>query len=301
MTRRVGSVSIVIPNYQGYRLLEENLPKVILASQNPINKITEIIVVEDASTDESLVLLKRQFPEIKLIIHKKNTGFVTSVNDGVKTAVGEFICLLNTDVIPSPEFLETVLPHFENEKVFGVSLNEEGVGWTWTKGVFKDGYISYERGTKDNRAHETFWASGGSGVFRKNIWTLLGGMDERLFSPFYWEDLDICYRAVKRGYRVFWEPRSKVMHKHESTISQLSPGYVARIKERNHLLFNWKNLTSPNLFRKHLAGIMARTLKHPGYIRIVLMALGKLGVVLAMRVRERKEGKVSDEAILARF
>src|SRR3972149_9599948 len=141
MTRRVGSVSIVIPNYQGYRLLEENLPKVILASQNPINKITEIIVVEDASTDESLVLLKRQFPEIKLIIHKKNTGFVTSVNDGVKTAVGEFICLLNTDVIPSPEFLETVLPHFENEKVFGVSLNEEGVGWTWTKGVFKDGYI----------------------------------------------------------------------------------------------------------------------------------------------------------------
>jgi len=301
MTRRVGSVSIVIPNYQGYRLLEENLPKVILASQNPINKITEIIVVEDASTDESVNLLKRQFGDIKLIVHKKNRGFVSSVNDGVKSAVGEFVCLLNTDVIPSPEFLENVLPHFENEKVFGVSLNEEGESWTWTKGVFKDGYISYERGSKDNKTHETFWVSGGSGVFRKNIWTLLGGMDERLFSPFYWEDLDICYRAAKRGYRVYWEPRSKVTHKHESTISLLSQGYVARIKERNHLLFNWKNLTSPNLFRKHLSGLIARTLKHPGYIRIVLMALGKLGVVLAMRVRERKEGKVSDEAILARF
>jgi len=91
-----------------------------------------------------------------------------------------------------------------------------------------------------------------------------------------------------------------VEHKHESTMNRLSQSYVARIKERNHLLFNWKNLTSANLFSKHLRGLIARTLKHPGYIKIVLMAIPKLGTVLARRRQEAKEGKVSDEAILAK-
>ena len=300
MTRGSGSVSIIIPNYQGYGLLEKNLPEVIVASKNPNNDIAEIIVVDDASTDDSVNLLKRKFPQTRLILHKTNRGFVSSVNDGVGAASGELVCLLNTDVVPSLDFLQKVLPHLKNEKIFGVSLNERGANWTWTKGIFRDGYISYERGPKDSRVHETFWVSGGSGVFRKSLWVSLGGMDEKIFSPFYWEDLDICYRAAKRGYRVVWEPGAEVEHKHESTMDRLSQGYVARIKERNHLLFNWKNLTSANLFKKHLRGLMARALKHPGYIRIVLMAIPKLGTVLAKRRQEAKEGKVSDEAISAK-
>ena len=300
MTGSQGRVSVVIPNYQGQNLLEKNLPKVMVASKNPKNDIVEIIVVDDGSIDGSVNMLKRQFPQIKLILHKKNKGFVCSVNDGVRAATRDFVCLLNTDVIPSFDFLEKVLPHFKRGEVFGVSLNEIGANWTWTKGIFQEGNIGYERGPKDDKVHETFWVSGGSGVFRKSLWTLLGGMDEKLFSPFYWEDLDLCYRATKRGYRVLWEPGAGVEHKHESTMSLLPQGYVARIKERNHLLFNWKNLTSPNLFRKHLGGLVGRVLKHPGYIRIVLMAVPKLGTVLARRRQEMKECKVSDESILAR-
>ncbi len=129
----------------------------------------------------------------------------------------------------------------------------------------------------------------------------LGGMDEVLLSPFYWEDLDLCYRAAKRGWLLLWEPSGKVVHKHESTISQLPKKYVDRIRERNQLLFIWKNLSSPILFRKHIVGLLKRVSSHPGYIRILFMALLRLRPALKARRKEKKESKISDEAIFARF
>ena len=122
-----------------------------------------------------------------------------------------------------------------------------------------------------------------------------------LLSPFYWEDLDLSYRAAKRGYKLVWEPKSVVDHEHETTIGRFDKTMVARIKERNQLLFNWKNITSPGLFRKHIAGITSRTFRHPGYSRIILMALMRLSAAIKARNKERKESKISDEALLARF
>ncbi|OGM03121.1 hypothetical protein A2115_03460 [Candidatus Woesebacteria bacterium GWA1_41_8] len=293
-------VTIVIPTFNGKGLIEKNLPKVTEAMGNIANGVKEITVVDDGSKDETVEFLKKNFPQVRLIRHKRNLGFPASVNSGVKEASTPLIALLNSDVSPSANFLESALPHFENKKVFAVSLNEEGKSLTWTKGHFKDGFVGWEPGPKDRGVHETFWVSGGSGVFRKSIWDELGGMDEALFSPFYWEDLDICYRAAKRGYQLLWEPGAKVEHKHESTIGLLPQKYVETIRERNQLLFIWKNLTSPNLFKRHLIGLIKRCLGHPGYIRIVLAALPKLGAVLDARKRELKEGRVSDEAIFAR-
>ena len=71
--------------------------------------------------------------------------------------------------------------------------------------------------------------------------------------------------------------------------------------ERNQLLFIWKNLTSTNLLRKHVAGLFKRLAKHPGYIRIVFAAMIKVGTVAKARKREIKEAKISDEAIFSRF
>ena len=126
-------------------------------------------------------------------------------------------------------------------------------------------------------------------------------MDEKLLSPFYWEDIDLCYRAAKRGWINLWEPDANVIHKHESTISKFSRKYVETIRERNQLLVLWKNLTSPYLFRRHIFGVFRRIIRHPGYIRIILMALLRIRTVLKARAKEKKEGKVSDEAIFANF
>ena len=292
-------VSIVIPNYNGEELLEKNLPKVLACLKNKGNRIKEIIIIDDASTDGSVGLIKEKFPEIKLIKHKVNRGFSAAVNTGARTAKGKLIALLNNDVIPKEDFLVSVFPHFKNKNIFAVSLHEKG--YSWAKGRFENGFVLHEPGPKTKEAHETLWVSGGSGVFRRSQWMKLGGMDEKLFSPFYWEDLDLCYRATKRGWGLLWEPKAHVEHKHESTIGKWPKKYVQRIQERNQLFFIWKNITSPYLFRRHVAGVLTKVVRHPGYIRIVLMALFKMKQVLRARKKEKKETKISDEAIFARF
>jgi len=291
--------SVVIPNYNGKGLLEKNLPKVLACLENKANRIKEIIIVDDASTDGSVKLIKEKFPEIKLIKHRINRGFSATVNTGARMAKGRLIVLLNNDVVPKEDFLISVFPHFRNKNVFAVSLHEKD--FSWAKGKFENGFIVHGPGPKTRKAHQTFWVSGGSGVFRRSQWMKLGGMDEKLFSPFYWEDLDLCYRAAKRGWGLLWEPKARVEHKHESTISRWPKKYVQRIQERNQLLFTWKNLTSPYLFRRHIAGLLNRMVRRPGYIRIVFMALLKIRQVWKARKKEKKETKISDEAIFARF
>lgn len=294
------TVSIVIPNYNNRYLLEKNFPSVLEASKNLKNNISEIIIVDDGSSDDSVSFLNSNYKnEIKLIKHTKNRGFASAVNTGVRASKGDLILLINTDVIPESDFLEPAIAHFKDPKVFAVSMHEEGYGGA--KGHFADGYIQLGMTEETKTSHISFYVSGGSGVFRRSIWKELGGMDEKLLSPFYWEDIDLCYRAAKRGYTNLWEPESKVVHKHESTISKLPKKYVDRVKEKNQLLMLWKNIQSKKLIHKHIIAILTRALKHPGYFVIIFMALLRLPVALKLRKKEIKESVVSDEAIFAKF
>lgn len=293
-------ISIVIPNFNGKGLLEKNLPLLIKAKENKSNCIKEVIVVDDASSDSSVEFLRINYgSNVKLIVHRKNRGFASGVNTGARTATGELICLINTDVRVSKDFLEKVSEDFKDKKVFAVSLHEEGYGPA--KGKFVDGFIVHEPIVEQNKILESFWASGGSAVFRRDTWMDLKGMDEKVMSPFYWEDIDLSYRAQKRGYTVLWDYRCKVVHEHESTMKKLNQGYVNRIRERNQLLFIWKNLTSRNLVNKHKQFLLKRILRHPKYLIIFLMAVLKLRDVRNTRKVEIKEAKLSDEAIFAKF
>lgn len=293
-------ISIVIPNLNGKKLLEKNLPSLFKAVENKQNNIIEVIVVDDGSWDGSVKFLQKNYKDsIKLVKHTKNRGFSKAVNTGVRATKGDLILLLNTDVIPNVDFLEPVIPHFKNSKVFGVSLHEQGYGWA--KAKFANGFIQLAMGQSGSSTHQSMYVSGGSGVFRKKMWQTLGGMDEKLFSPFYWEDIDICYRAWKRGWVCLWEPKARVVHNHESTMSKLSKKYVARIRERNQLLMIWKNIHSVNLFKKHILEVIKRTIKHPGYLIVLMMALAKSNIAIKVRRKEIKESKISDEAIFAKF
>lgn len=292
-------VSVIIPNFNGEELLAKNLPVVLEAKKENNNHISEIIVVDDGSWDKSVKYIKENFPLVKLVKHKVNRGFSAAVNTGVRSSTGNLILLLNSDVIPHKDFLEDAIKDFDDDKVFAVSLHEKGFGYAKVK--FSNGYIELAGGEETDKIHKSFYVSGGSGLFRRSIWIELGGMDEKLLSPFYWEDVDICYRALKRGYINLWEPKSFVIHKHESTISKLSKGYVQAIRERNQLLIIWKNIQSPSLFKKHIAALFLRMIKHPGYMKIVLMAVVKLGVILKERHKEIKESKISDETVFSRF
>ena len=263
---------MVITCWNGEKLLRENLPKVIDASKNPQNQIIEIIVVDDGSKDDSVDFLKKDFPGVKTVVHKENKGYSVTCNTGVKEARGELVAILNLDVIPKKDFLVNALPYFEDEKVFAVSFNE---------GKFGPGRVRWEKGfleiiptSVSEKSETASWASGGSSIFRKKIWEGLEGMDE-VYSPFYFEDIDLGLRAKEKGFLCLWEPNSKVEHKHESTINSenFDIKYINSIKERNHLILTWKSIDNPSRFFSHLFYLGKRLIRSPGYLKIVFMAV----------------------------
>lgn len=235
-------VSIVIPNRNGARLLQKNLPSVMAAAGGH-----EVIVVDDASTDDSLVVLQKEFPKVRVVKKDKHEGFASTVNVGVAAASGDVVVLLNTDVRPEKNFLPPLLKYFDDGNVFAVGCMDKSVeegnvilrgrgAARWEKGTYV-----HSRG-EVNRT-DTAWVTAGSGAFRKPLWVKLGGMDP-IFNPFYWEDIDLSYRAVKAGYNIFFEPKSVVLHEHEEgTIKRdYSPFQVKTVAYRNQFLFVWKNL-----------------------------------------------------------
>lgn len=288
-------VSIVIPNWNGAQKLRDNLPEV-LKTQG----VDQFIVVDDGSTDESITVLEG-FSGIEMVVRAKNGGFSAAVNTGVAAASGDLVFILNTDAVPEVDCLKTVLPLFKDEQVFSVGAN---VGGNWSWAVFKDGWFWHRQAPDPvaKEVHQTLWSSGGSGVFRRSMWDKLGGLDE-LFNPFYEEDLDIGYRAAKRGWINLWDPKFKVEHyKQKGVIEEnFSKAKVSKVAERNHLFFTWKNITSAKLMSEHRRALVKQLLRHPKYWAIFWSALVKLPDVMRLRAIEAKAQKVSDEEILGRF
>ncbi|MBL7036477.1 glycosyltransferase [Candidatus Microgenomates bacterium] len=294
------SVSVIIPNLNGETLLSKNLPSVLKAYKNSVNKIVEVIIVDDGSTDSSIEVIKKNFPEVKLIKHSSNRGFSAAINTGVRHSKGNLLCLLNNDVSISIDILKNPLKLFAgNNNLFGVSFHEKGSGWA--TGNFENGYIVHGRGKEDIKVHKTFFVNAGGALYSKNLWMKVGGMDEKVLSPFYWEDVDVSYKALKRGYELMWDPFAFVSPNLSATIKKMNQGKVKKIQERNHLLFVWKNLTSNNLMKKHMVSLVKRTISHPGYLRIILMALMRYKDMRRSRAKEIKESTVSDETIFSKY
>lgn len=260
-------VSIIIPNYNGQELLKKNFQSVLSAVdfyQGKTGARCEIILIDDTSTDESVtfiksVLLKQSLSgrTINLIVNKENMGFSPTINKAVKHAKNDILVLLNSDVSPEENFLLPLLAHFKNSNVFAVGSMDKslekgqyifrgrGVG-KWEKG-----FLMHRRGEVDKA--NTLWVNGGSGAFRKEIWEKLSGFCE-LYKPYYWEDIDLSYRALKSGYDLVFESKSVVTHKHEegAILKTQNPKKVKTIAYRNQFLFVWLNATDSDVVLGHI-------------------------------------------------
>lgn len=250
------SISIIIPNYNGRSLLEKNLPAVLAACNKWGKNSWEIIVGDDASTDDSVEFLKNNYPQIKVVTHQKNQRFAANCNSGVNAAQGKVIVLLNNDVSPEPNFLEPLLKHFEDLQVFAVGCKEKDFknGQIFYSGrseaKFAKGFLIHKRAEDQNKS-DTFWAAGGSMAADREKWQKLKGMDV-LFRPAYWEDIDLSYRAKKMGWKVLFEPNSIVNHQHETTnLSVFGKEQMKKFAYKNQFLFIWKN-ADQKLLLQHL-------------------------------------------------
>ncbi|MFN0168959.1 MAG: glycosyltransferase [Bryobacteraceae bacterium] len=244
------SVSIVIPNWNGRDLLEKYLPSVVAAAEKH-NAANEVIVVDDCSSDGSRQFLAERFPSVRVVALDRHLGFGGGSNAGFHAARHDIVVLLNSDMRVEPGFLAPLVEGFVDETVFAVSCQiffsdpkkvreETGLtqGW-WEDGSLR---VRHRIDPAIEQRYPCFYGGGGSCAFDRGKFLDLGGFDP-LLEPFYLEDTDLGYMAWKRGWKVFYEPRSVVYHEHRGTIGKrFSDAYIQSVLKKNFLLFCWKNI-----------------------------------------------------------
>lgn len=239
-------VSIVIPNYNGEKYIEECL--------NSLFKQTftdyETIIVDNASADNSCNVIEQNYPQIKLIKNNKNFGFSIAVNQGIKAAKGEYVVLLNNDTVLEADWLLNLFNCIEKDnKIFSccskmIRYTERGkiddagdeytlLGWAYKRG---DG----ESIEKYNKDIEVFSSCAGAAIYRKKVFEEIGYFDENFFA--YMEDVDISYRAKIFGYKNIYCSSAIVYHIGSATSGSRHNAFKVKLASRNNVYVAFKNM-----------------------------------------------------------
>ena len=242
-------ISIVIPNYNGQKLLQDNLPSIIAALKF-WGREYELIVVDDCSTDGSCQLIAEQFPQVKLIINTHNLGFSKTCNAGMAIVTHPVALCINNDVMVDANLILPLLKHFYDDDVFAVTptimAEREGRNQGVVVGLYGNGFIKggFAEIKDIHDTRENLYAIGACVAYNMEKFRALGGYSE-IYTPYLFEDVDISYRAWKRGWKSIYEPGTTVHHLSSATINTLGKRRKRRIYFRNRFLFHWVNLTDP--------------------------------------------------------
>lgn len=253
-------VDIVILNYNGRMLLEKCLPSIVDASKKSQHKCT-VTILDNCSSDDSLAFVQSSFPDVKVYRSKENK-FLCSFNDFAQGSQSKILIFLNSDIKLEKDFVDPLV------KIFGSYPDAFMAGpqcWTFDKAQYegtktkigmKFGFFqSYSRypGYQNDIERFGYTASAGSVLaFRKDRFLELGGYDD-LYLPGRMEDVDLCYRGWKRGYKAYYVPQSMAYHKGLASFKR-EFGYKKTLilAYRNTFLFIWKNITDKNFLLQHI-------------------------------------------------
>lgn len=242
------SISVIIPNYNGKQLLEENLPHVFSALETSKISDFEVIISDDNSTDDSVEFIKKKYPTIKVIENRVNKGFSGNTNMGIRSATKDLALILNTDVQLTNEYFVHQLPLFNQQDTFGVMGKIIGL----TSDKIQDGakYPNYTfaniKGTA-NYIHPykttlyTLFMSGANALIDRKKLLEIGCFNE-IYNPYYSEDLDLGIRAWRLGYKIYFESRSVCRHPNSATIKKEPSHKVRVIAKRNKMYLHFIHL-----------------------------------------------------------
>jgi GT2 family glycosyltransferase len=237
----MNSVCLAILNYNGRKHLEHLLPTACAAAKK-FSTTCATVVLDNQSTDDDVAWIEREFPSVEAIVAPKN-DFLFSYNWLAQQRTEEILVLLNNDLKVKHDFLAPLLRHFESPDVFSVSARS--YNWNGTHVMsgparlkFKNGFYSWNFVTHHQKTCYTLFTSGGFMAVDRTKFVELGGFN-RLFAPAYCEDVDLCFRAWRRGWRCVYEPDSHVWHRHQATWSNHSNGSLNSLELRNLLLMQW--------------------------------------------------------------
>ena len=313
-------LSIVVPNWNGRALLEKFLPSVIDAArgyENACGQPAEIVVSDDASTDDSDAWLRAHYPEVRFESGASQRGFASTANRGVLAARFSLVYLANNDVALGRSTLQPLAAHFRGPNVFAATGNAydfatgvlRGAG---QRGKFRRGFLSVHSRffvpvqPREVRPLITLYATGGSSLFDREKFLALGGFEEML-APYGWEDVELSLRAWKQGFEVHYEPSSAIWHQFSSTIgSRVSRRQASAIYDRNRLLTHWLHLNTRGQEATHALGVGVKLVTSPLLGRIeywdaFAQALTLWDKVQARRAELRKKQQCSLAEVLRKI
>lgn len=286
-------VAVIVPNFNGSRFLDECLTS-LLDQSYPNYSVT---VVDNASSDDSVEVVRRGFPQVELIVNEKNKGFAGGCNTGLRHALAgsaQYFVLVNSDTRADRDWLRELVGAAQSDPRIGAAqsmiyladrpqqLNSAGNESHYLGFGYCGHYLEEDRGQFDEVVDVPF-ASGTALLLRRAVVEEVGLMNEAFF--LYQEDLDLSWRARLAGWRVVLAPRSKIYHKYSFSRNDTKFYYL----ERNRLLLCLQNYSPRSLavlapallgaelamlgysvtggwFRQKLRGY-AWIARHPGMVR----------------------------------
>lgn len=251
-------VAIVILNWNGAKMLHQYLPTVLNYSRDE----AVVYVADNASTDDSLKLLRSEFPECKTIVLDKNWGFADGYNKALQQIEAEYYLLLNSDIEVTHHWLTPMIEFMDvhpevaacQPKLLSI-YNKDMFEYAGASGGFLDRYgypfcrgrifdtVEEDNGQYDY-ATEILWATGAALMIRSKDYWEVGGLDGRFFA--HCEEIDLCWRLCIRGRKIYCLPESYVYHVGGGTLPKSNP-MKTFLNFRNNLTMLYKNLPNDEL------------------------------------------------------
>nr|WP_297308682.1 glycosyltransferase family 2 protein [uncultured Flavobacterium sp.] len=250
--------AIIILNWNGKNLLEKFLPFLVKYSSD-----ATIYLADNASSDNSIDFVTLNFPQIKIIRNNENFGFAKGYNEALKSVNEKYLCLINSDIEVTENWIEPIKSLFELNEDVGIIQpkildfkNKSKFEYAGAAGGFIDKLgFPFCRGRifdsleKDlgqyNDEKQIFWASGACFFIRNSVYKSLNGFDENFFA--HQEEIDLCWRAFNQNIKVFYCGNSTVYHVGGATLSVSNPRKTY-LNYRNSLIMLYKNLPKKGRF-----------------------------------------------------
>jgi GT2 family glycosyltransferase len=306
-------VAVVILNYNGKKLLQQFIPSVLAHSQN-----ASVYVIDNASTDDSVSFLEREFPQVKIIINRENSGFAEGYNIGLNQIAADYFILINSDVEVTGNWIAPVIELMESDKTIAACqpkilsfTNKSEFEYAGASGGFVDKYgYAFCRGRifneiendngQYNNIEEIFWATGACLFVRASVYGKLRGFDNKYFA--HMEEIDLCWRMKNIGYKIMVVPSSVVYHLGGRTLNKISP-HKTFLNFRNNLITITKNYPNASwilvifarLFLDGVAGFKFLTEGRPLHTLAVIRAHFAYYFFLPRTLSKRKKMRSREE------
>jgi GT2 family glycosyltransferase len=256
-------VAVVILNWNGKKYLEQFLPSIIKHNAT----YADVVVADNASTDDSVKFLKENYPQIKIVINNQNGGYAKGYNDALKRLDYEYFVLLNSDVEVTANWIEPIIEMMGADKQIAACQpklltysNKNEFEYAGAAGGFIDKYgypfcrgrifDSYETDNGQyNDSTEIFWATGACLFVRSSAYKELNGLDEDFFA--HMEEIDLCWRLKNKGYKIMYCGNSAVYHVGGGTLNKIN-AQKTYLNFRNNLILICKNHATEYFYLKIL-------------------------------------------------